>query len=256
MSELTEIAELARQLLVDPKDAWNLLMEDQNSWRGVVRLLALAIAGFSACGAVIGSSRPGRQTFASAMKLPCVPLLSLLLTAPLLHAISLVDGVGNDFETTLKVALVPIAVTALLLLAGTPLLAFFTATSDYHFVKLLAVGAVALSGGYGVITLNHVLMATSAGGDQKASEIFLPWVAIFFFVATQMAWTLRPLIGSPDLSFAWRRRDSRRMNFYTAVLHSIGRILHAGGTAGSRTKPRVAEQSEERHQSAEDCTDS
>jgi hypothetical protein len=45
--------------------------------------------------------------------------------------------------------------------------------------------------------------------------VFRCWVIVFGLVGAQMAWILRPFIGSPDMPFAWfRPRDS---NFFEAV---------------------------------------
>lgn len=48
--------------------------------------------------------------------------------------------------------------------------------------------------------------------------IFLIWIIIFAFVSSQLAWNLRPFVGSKDLPFEWFRE--RESNFYVAVIQS------------------------------------
>jgi len=49
--------------------------------------------------------------------------------------------------------------------------------------------------------------------------IFRIWIIILAFVSSQLAWNLRPFVGSRDLPFElFRHRES---NFYVAVIHSF-----------------------------------
>ena len=55
-------------------------------------------------------------------------------------------------------------------------------------------------------------------------KIFKIWIVIFAFVASQLAWNLRPFVGSRDLPFElFRVRES---NFYVAVIQSVVHIVH------------------------------
>jgi hypothetical protein len=232
MSESAELAKFLTQLLSDPS-GFAARIKDGGSWNAsIAELAAIAAAGFAIHGLVLGSGRPGWQTLSATMKAPLVPLLSLLITTPLLHTVAL--GVGGDWSLgqTVALALVPLAVTAILLAAASPLLLFFGATSDYHFTKLLHVGATALFSLCGVVALLRVLGAMS--GPNTA--IFVAWVLAFFFVSAQMAWILRPFIGSPDKPFRWLGGRDERLNFYTAVALSLAGILSRRPTGSPEGK--------------------
>lgn len=57
---------------------------------------------------------------------------------------------------------------------------------------------------------------------QRAITILQVWILIFGFVGTQMAWSLRPFIGTPDLGFQiFREQES---NFYLDVWRSLGQL--------------------------------
>ncbi|MDX2177500.1 MAG: hypothetical protein SF028_13630 [Candidatus Sumerlaeia bacterium] len=204
------------RLLADPASlaqGWDRAAQ----WALAGELLAIVVGGFAAHGITLGLVRPGWQTFASALKAPLVPLLSLLVTLPLLHALALVVSGGGGVAATVALSLVPLAVAGLLLGAATPLLVFFGATSDYHFCKLLHVGTTSLGGLAGALALLRTLRAA----DGASPTVFLPWVLVFFFVAAQMAWTLRPFIGAPDQPFRWVAARGGRLNFYSAVALSL-----------------------------------
>ena len=57
----------------------------------------------------------------------------------------------------------------------------------------------------------------------KVKLVFTCWVFLFAFVGAQMAWVLRPFIGSPTMDFAWLR--PRESNFFEALLHTLGGLL-------------------------------
>jgi hypothetical protein len=50
-------------------------------------------------------------------------------------------------------------------------------------------------------------------------NVFKFWIIIFAFVSMQLAWNLRPFIGSKELPFELFRE--REGNFYLAVIHSV-----------------------------------
>jgi hypothetical protein len=56
-----------------------------------------------------------------------------------------------------------------------------------------------------------------------ASGIFKVWVIIYALVGAQMAWLLRPFIGSPGMPFAWFR--PKEGNFFSSVIHHAGQLI-------------------------------
>ncbi|HEX2975810.1 MAG TPA: hypothetical protein VHO68_07725, partial [Bacteroidales bacterium] len=49
------------------------------------------------------------------------------------------------------------------------------------------------------------------------------WVVILAFVSSQLAWNLRPFVGSRDMEFQIFRKQQG--NFYVAVFHAIGEVF-------------------------------
>jgi hypothetical protein len=54
-------------------------------------------------------------------------------------------------------------------------------------------------------------------------QIFKLWIIIFSFVSIQLAWNLRPFVGSRDLPFQLFRE--KEGNFYLAVVQSIANMF-------------------------------
>jgi hypothetical protein len=53
---------------------------------------------------------------------------------------------------------------------------------------------------------------------------FVLWAALYVFVGIQMAWTLRPFIGSPG-AFPTFFRDEPFTNAYVVIAELIGRVF-------------------------------
>jgi hypothetical protein len=49
------------------------------------------------------------------------------------------------------------------------------------------------------------------------------WIVLFGFVGTQLAWTLRPFVGSPDEPFQLFREING--NFYVDIVRTIGHLV-------------------------------
>jgi hypothetical protein len=164
------------------------------------------------------------QALSSAVKVPALYLLSVAICFPVLYIVLVLMGARLRFNQTLSLILLALTLNAVLLASCAPILLFFMLTgADYHFVKLLHVAVFAFSGGWAMMALWQGLRAMCEKSDlypRQAIRILQLWILIFGFVGTQMAWSLRPFVGSPDLEFEVFRAGSEG-NFYKAVWTSI-----------------------------------
>jgi hypothetical protein len=78
--------------------------------------------------------------------------------------------------------------------------------------------AVALSG-----ALDRLEEAQALGRHTRS--VFAIWMFVFGLVGAQMAWILRPFIGSPDRPFTWFRE--RGSNFFEAVWNILRNLIGA-----------------------------
>ena len=190
-------------------------------------MLISSIAFLMLYGAVLGSTHSLRQTLSSAVKLPVLFLMTLVVCLPTLYFFNVLFGSKQSLSQNFCLILTAITVTAVLLLSFAPIVLFFVlATSHYQFFKLLNVAVFAITGGIGMTFLNQGMRVVSAGGTEGARArgcVMQFWIVIYAFVGSQMAWTLRPFIGAPSMEFELFRQLGG--NFYANIFASIGEIL-------------------------------
>jgi len=55
-------------------------------------------------------------------------------------------------------------------------------------------------------------------------SVFRIWVLIFAFVSIQLAWNLRPFLGSKDMPFEMIRSETQG-NFYSTMFNAVGSMF-------------------------------
>lgn len=170
-------------------------------------------------------------SLASAVKLPLLFLLSLGVCLPLLYVLNVLIGPRAQFRVVLGILMSSLAVTSILLAACALILAFFMlSTTSYPFVVLLNVVIFTVAALYGVWFLGRVMHGMAATIESKPGvevgnvrTIINWWLFTYAVVGTQMAWMMRPFIGSPGTPFSiFRVQES---NFYINVFQLIGKLL-------------------------------
>ena len=191
--------------------------------RQIGLLLGIILVLSAVHGLCMGLSSGPLQMLASAIKVPMLYLVTLAVCFPMLYVVNVIMGSRLGFLQTLALILLAMALSAILLAACSPIAVFFAVTgSNYHFLKLLNVAIFAFSGAWGMLGLwrgLHGMCETSDLYPRQAVRILQIWIVIFAFVGTQMVWSLRPFIGTPDMGFqVFREQES---NFYQGVWTSI-----------------------------------
>ena len=178
-------------------------------------------------GIVMGSYNGFLQSLVTGIKVPCLIFLSLLICFPALYVIQYMIGSTMTLSQMANVILSGFIVFSTIALSFAPIVIFFMITSEnYAFLKLLHVAIFAFSGIFAVKT---IISGLSYSCEKKniypklGMKIFKIWIVIFAFVASQLAWNLRPFVGSRDLPFElFRVRES---NFYVAVIQSVAHLF-------------------------------
>jgi hypothetical protein len=169
------------------------------------------------------------QSLTSGLKVPLLYLVSLAVSFPVLYVVLVLMGARLRFTQTLALILMALALNSALLASCAPIVVFFILTgSDYHFIKLLHVGIFAFSGCWAMMALWKGLQAMCEKSNlypRQANKILQVWIVIFGFVGTQMAWSLRPFVGSPGLDYQLFRAGQSG-NFYHAVWSSVIDLAH------------------------------
>lgn len=65
----------------------------------------------------------------------------------------------------------------------------------------------------------ELALVSHAGPKKIPQRLFVLWLILYMFVGTQMAWILRPFIGSPKMTFTVFR--PRSGNFHESVMYSV-----------------------------------
>ncbi len=177
-------------------------------------------------GAVLGSTNSPAQALSSAVKLPILFLVTLLVCVPTLYFFNVLFGSDQSIAQNVALILTAIAVTAVLLVSFAPIAIFFLlTTSQYQFFKLLNVAIFGISGLMGIVFLAQGMrvMRGSEDGETERRWVLRLWMFLYAFVGSQLAWTIRPFIGAPSMEFELFRQLGG--NFYTNIFASLGEIL-------------------------------
>jgi hypothetical protein len=200
-------------------------------WFFLAILTLSAVYGLTmgASALVVGFERGALQMVASAIKVPALYLLTVLVCYPVLFIILVLMGSRLTFSQTFALILLALALNSILLAAFAPIILFFIITgSSYEFVKLLHVAVMTFSGFWAMTALWQGLREMCEKSQlypKRAIRILQVWILVFGFVGTQMAWSLRPFVGSRDRPFEIIR-SNQEGNFYQGVAHSLAKLLH------------------------------
>jgi hypothetical protein len=222
----------------------------------VAALLAISCVSFFVYGFVLGLQHSLLQALSSAVKLPFLFLLTIIITFPTLFIFGSLIGIGRTFMQTVVILLGGTAIISLALVALSPVtLLFGMTTSSYAFFKLLNVGIFVVAWFLGAaffraiyappVSAGAVLRVHHTGDDDDETTVQTPsqalseeqaenhtkvqayfirfWFLLYGFVAVQISWMLRPFVCSSSLEFQLLR--GLRDNVYGDILYSIAHIL-------------------------------
>jgi hypothetical protein len=160
-----------------------------------------------------------------AAKVPSLYLLTLAIVLPPIYVSNAFAGARFAFQRMVCLLLASVAVTSTILASMASVSFFFALTSgSYHFIKLLHVIVFAYAGLVGLSFLVRGVGDMSiVEGRRTPKPVFVLWLLLYMFVGTQLAWVLRPFVGSPNEPFQVFR--ARNGNFYESVTYSAGQML-------------------------------
>jgi hypothetical protein len=207
---------------------------DEPGWKSTALCTLIALLGAGLYGATVGLWRAPLQSLYTAIKFPLLILLTAAGNALLNGLLAQLLGSSLSFRQTSRAILMSFALTGLILgglmpvslfvLYNTPPLAS-RATLLGHSLTLLT--HVAFIAGAGVIANRRLfgLLTTLCPSRAIASRVLFGWLAGNLLLGSQLAWVLRPFIGSPALKIEFLRPDPLRGNFYEAVWHALRHLL-------------------------------
>ncbi|HYX17359.1 MAG TPA: actin-binding WH2 domain-containing protein, partial [Nostoc sp.] len=120
----------------------------------IISLLVCSSLFLAGYGGIIGAYHSWMQALSSAIKLPALYLITLLICIPTLYFANIVFGSKRTFGQHLALVLTAVSVTSVLLFSFAPITLFFLiTTNNYQFLILLNVFIFALTGFIGISSL-------------------------------------------------------------------------------------------------------
>ncbi len=196
-------------------------------------LTLLILLGSGIYGASLGLWRAPAQALFTGIKFPLLIFLTCAGSALLNGMLSQLLGSRLSFRQTTVAILGSFGIASLILAGATPVALFVLQNTP-------PLGAPEARSAHAVILLTHVFLIACAGvtanrrlylylvareGRAVARRLFWSWTGANFLLGSQLAWVLRPFIGSPQLPVQFLRDEPLRGSFYEAVWYSFARLF-------------------------------
>ncbi len=207
--------------------------------RKLAATLAVMVAGAALYGAALGLWRGGAQVAYAAIKLPLVLIVTAALTMVFNWMSAVLFGLEVRFAQVAVLSFLALGVAAALLASMAPIAWLFAvsapepsleARATHNLLYLLHTVLVGSAGLAGMAVLWSTL-ARMAGSRARARRTFVAWVLSFALVGGEVAWALRPFVGSIYHPPALLRTDALDGNVYELIVYDILPYLLFGESA-------------------------
>jgi hypothetical protein len=194
--------------LRDPERIGSFL-ETANFKRSTLQSLMVALLGAALFGAWSGLySLTLPQLAASALKAPLLLVGTTVLCFPMFFVVQYVLVPRSlSLRAAALLQASSIALVALTwAVVALPCSLFIANAENYTATKILVAGVAAFGGLVGMLWfVRGYRNATSVDGRRGSILSLLPYCVLFGLVGAQLAWSLRPFIGSPSMAFTMFR---------------------------------------------------
>jgi hypothetical protein len=188
--------------------------QETSAKRGsVATQLTVIVAAGMAYGAVMGSfgglaDSGWKQALVSAVKVPFLFMVTFLICLPSFFVLNVLSGLQRDFQRVLTAVLSFQAVASLVLASVGPIIFLMNVSTELYGFMVLCNGVmfgIASLTGHGIMRRHYRVLIAS---DQRHRALYRVWILLYTFVGIQMAWTLRPFIGAPDMPVQFFRHGA------------------------------------------------
>jgi hypothetical protein len=195
--------------------------------RAALRLIGCLLAYSAIYGTAMGTFRVigghsqwQLQIIYSAAKVPLLLTVAFAISLPSFFVLNTLLGLRRDFSQALRAVVATQAGLAVILASLAPLTVFFYASSADHNEALLFNGAMFAIASFSAQWLLRQYYRPLIAGNSRHRWILWGWLTVYTLVAIQMAWLLRPFVGTPTLDVAFVRPEAWD-NAYVKVLEMI-----------------------------------
>lgn len=216
------------QLLRDRKTFLDEIRQDIKLESKVLSLLVASCTFFAVYGAIIGSSSSWLQMLSSAIKLPALYLVTLMICLPTLYFFDILFGSKLNFRQYSAMLMTAVSVISVLMFSFAPVVLFFLiSVQGYNFFLLLNVIVMSLTGVVGINMFYRgmrMVVGDEAAQDKMRDRLLKGWLVLYGLVGCQLGWTLRPFFGAPGEPFQIFRPEIDG-NFYAQVFRIIKALM-------------------------------
>jgi hypothetical protein len=211
------------------------ILDDVRDGRGLrehgVSLLGLMTAGAAAYGAVLGMWHGPRLAFYCAVKFPLVLVLTTAITIVFSWLASTLLGLSLRLSQVIVLNLLALGAAAILLASLAPVAWLFTQSAPppgsgertaHNLLYLMHTAFVGACGSAGLRIL-WVALGRLHRSARVTASVFALWSVSFALVGGEVAWALRPFVGSvsPDHPVVFVRSDALNGNVYEFIVTDI-----------------------------------
>ena len=216
------------QIFQSAEESFEIIGDSEHVKKYVLKQSGAILLFLFLYGLIMGSHNGMLQSLVTGIKIPVLFFFSLIICFPAFYVIQYVIGSTMSFYQMTNIILSGFVVFSTISLSFAPIVVFFMITgNNYSFLKLLHVSIFVFAG---IFALKIILKGLKFSYEKKnvypklGINVFKIWIIIFAFVSTQLAWNLRPFVGSKDLPFELFRE--KEGNFYLAIIHSMQNLFN------------------------------
>jgi hypothetical protein len=202
-------------------------------------------------GAVLGLWRSPLLSLYVSIKFPLLLIITCILTSLFNWITASIIGLPIRYAQALLMAFFALAIAALILGSVAPIIWLMTtaapppsvAARTAHNVLYLLHTALVASAGFTGTAFLLKLLTTASGDRARARKIFAIWVLAFAITGGEVAWLLRPFVGSVYYPVVFIRTDSFKRNVYEFIASDIAPHLVSSITEDPcQTQPQPCSQ--------------
>jgi hypothetical protein len=202
-------------------------------WVGLTLVMTLASAFY---GAVLGSWHGRTLALYVAIKLPLVLIATSALTMVFNWLVAVLLGFPLRFLQVGVLTFMALSVGSILLASLAPIAWFFTMTmpepttaarTTHNLLYLMHTTFVGACGLTGNVSLWAALRQIGPS-PRTARNVYVLWVVAFALVGGEVAWALRPFVGSVYHPIVFMREDALNGNVYEFIITGIFPYLLLG----------------------------
>jgi len=192
------------------------------TWRACA---AAVLAGGALQGAALGSASGTWQiSVYSAVKVPLLLLAATAVTLPSFYVLHAVLGLRDDFAAACRGLLSTQAALGVALGSTAPLVVFLIVTVPDPYLQTLGAGAAFAAATLSSQSVLRRHYAPLLARDRRHRVTLTCWAVLYVFFSIQLAWVLRPFLGTPGLPIEFLRAQAFEQNAYVVLYQHVARL--------------------------------